>query len=284
MPHLDNEIEELAETQKKGRWTTPCIHGYHMPLRQVERMADKLNTREKYRNQVLPEKSNARRLSQTYAENGVVCTPTYKAKLITVTVLGFDGHPMHFRVHPMADVTLNTLIDGSGMNIGHMDRWQRCVNADCQDRIHGEGCLINVDLETLDRLPPPSRYEYLTLLRLREIDRPEISYNSRFSCQIPLTEELDGGLFALKQHHSKSLAARYTGWTSTDVEATIGLMRQRKVEPFAPYVEEPKQQTVTLSWDLLWAKSYQDFMKARDPKYQRLDGFHSRPETWTAYT
>lgn len=246
-------------------------------------MCERLNLREKRRSGILPEKSIARKLSQTYAKNGEVCEPHYKTKMITITIVGFDGHPFIFRLYPMPECNLNTLIDGSGMCHGHPNVWSKCTNADCQDWYHGDGCLVNVDLETLDRLPPPNRWEYQSLSQWRTTDRPDVTVNSRFSCQIPLVEELDGALFAVKQLWTRSLREGASNWGLVDDYATIASLRSRRIEPWAPLIEEPTKQDFAVSFDMLWAQSYQEILQATDPKYRRKDGFHTRPEQWSTF-
>ncbi|EPY33166.1 hypothetical protein STCU_02455 [Strigomonas culicis] len=183
----------------------------------------------------------------------------------------------------MPDVTLNNLIDGSGMCHGHGGVWSKCNNTDCSDWNHGDGCMVNVDIETLDRLLPPNRWEYTSLTAWRNTDRPDISYNTRFSCQIPITAELDGAVFATKQYYTQSLREAVAGWGQTDDMATISAVRSKKIEPWAPIIEEPLKRDFPITLDMLWANSYQDIMKEMNPNYRRTDGYHTRPENWAAY-
>lgn len=281
--HLDEEIEELADTQRLGRWSISHKNCLQQPLKRGEIMCEKLNLREKRRTGVLPEKSIARKLSMKYQKDGKVSESKYKVKLINITIIGFDGHPFHFRLPPMPETTLNGLIDGSGICHGHQSCFTRCHNANCEDQNHGTGCLVNVDIETLDRLPPPGRYEYTALQQWRAMERADVQYNTRFSCQIPLSEELDGGLFAMKQLWTRSLRDSATGWGAMDDYATGAVMRSKKIEPWAPIIEEPTKAGFPITFDMLWAKSYQDIMQMKDPKYRRKDGFHTRPEMWGSY-
>ncbi|CAD2221619.1 hypothetical protein AGDE_03564 [Angomonas deanei] len=283
IPHVYNEIEELAETQKMGRWNISHRNCMQQALKKGEIMADKLNYREKRRTGILPEKSIARRLSQTYGVDGEVVEPASKTKWINITVLGFDGHPFHFRIYPMPDVTLNTLIDGSGMCHGHSGLWGKCNNPDCADWNHGYGCMVNVDIETLDRLLPPNRWEYTSLCSWRSQNRGDITYNTRFSCQIPITEELDGGMFALKQYWSRSLRESVVSWGDVDNQATIAANRSKKIEPWAPIIEEPLKLGTPITIDMLWATSYQDIIQAKNSNYKRKDGYHTKPQNWAAY-
>nr|CCC90535.1 unnamed protein product [Trypanosoma congolense IL3000] len=283
IPHVYNEIEELAETQEAGRWQISHRNCLQQPLKKAEIMCDKLNYREKRRTGKLPEKSITRRLSQTYAVDGKEYESKYKTKIINITIVGFDGHPYHFRTYPMPDVTLNTLIDGSGMCHGYAHYWGKCNNPDCADWNHGDGCLVNVDIETLDRLLPPNRWEYTSLTNWRSMDRPDITYNTRFSCQIPITEELDGGLFALKQYWSRALRETVSDWGLVDDMATIHSARCRRIEPWAPPLEEPTKIDFPITLDMLWAQSYQDILKAKYPNRRRKDGYHTKPEMWAAY-
>mmetsp|Transcript_71761 Transcript_71761/g.83425 ORF Transcript_71761/g.83425 Transcript_71761/m.83425 type:complete len:312 (+) Transcript_71761:40-975(+) len=283
IPHIDLEIEELAETQKLGRWQISHKNTLQQPLRKAEIMVDKLNFREKRRTGILPEKSIARKLSQVYAKDGKVQDSHYQVKLINITIVGFDGHPFHFRVPPMPDTTLNNLIDGSGMCHGHSNQWGKCNNPSCEDFNHGDGCLVNVDIETLDRLPPPNRFEYTSLAQWRMTDRADITYNTRFSCQIPIVPELDGGLFAMKQYWSRSLRESATHWFEHDNYATGAVMRSKKIEPWAPIIEEPTKRDYPITFDMLWANSYQEIMSHKDADYRRKDGFHTTPKMWAAY-
>jgi hypothetical protein len=283
IPHIDNEIEELAETQKLGRWQISHKNTLQQPLRKAEIVCDKLNLREKRRTGILPEKSIARKLSQIYQKDGRVCEPDYSVKLINVTIIGFDGHPFHFRLPPMPEVSLNTLIDGSGMCHGHGNQWGKCNNPNCEDFNHGDGCIVNVDLETLDRLPPPNRYEYTSLVNWRMMDRPDVTYNTRFSCQIMLSQELDGGLFALKQYWTRSLRETATGWYQHDEYATVSAMRSKKIEPWAPLIEEPTKRDFPITFDMLWVESYQELLAMKDTSYRRRDGFHTKPQMWSLY-
>ncbi|KAG5481583.1 hypothetical protein LSCM1_05607 [Leishmania martiniquensis] len=283
IPHLYNEIEELAETQRQGRWSISHRNCLQQPLKKAEIMCDKLNLREGRRSGLLPEKSIARRLSQQYAVDGTVWESKSKTKLISITVVNFDGHPFHFRTYPMPDVTLNTLIDGSGMCHGHATHWGKCNNPDCSDWNHGDGCMVNVDIETLDRLLPPNRWEYTSLTAWRATDRPDITFNTRFSCQIPITEELDGALFALKQLWTRSLRESVSDWGLVDDQATIHSARSKKIEPWAPIIEEPTKVDFPITWDMLWATGYQDIMKEKYSNFRRKDGFHTKPEMWAAY-
>jgi hypothetical protein len=283
MPHLDNEVEELAETQKKGRWFMSYKPNYAEPPKQSENMCDRLNQREKRRNGNLPEKSIARRMSNIFAKDGKMQKPYDKVKTIIITVIGFDGHPYHHRVVPMPDTTLNLLIDGSGMNHGWPQQWARCKNPDCSELNHSDGCLINVDLETLERLPPPGRFEYFALTHWRNLNRPDFNYTARFSCQIKLDAELDGGVFALKQWFSRSLRESVADWGEDDAFATIACHRQRKIEPWAPPLEEPTVRDFPMSAEMLFVKDYEEVMKYKYPNYRRKDGFNSRPEYWSSY-
>jgi hypothetical protein len=279
VPHINYEVEELAETQRRGRWST--IQGnLQGPYKKAEIMCQKLNYREARRIGWLPEKSIIRKQSQFYQKDGHICEPHYKTKLINFTVVGFDGHPFYFRMPPMPTVTLNTLIDGTTMVHGQGNFWSKCTNPDCNDKSHGDGCMVNVDLETLDLLPPPSRSEYNHLAMHANMGRPDITFNTRFSCQITLSEELDGALFALKQFYSTNLRASVCNWSSTDDYGTFISMRSRKVEPWAPLIEEKLVQDFPYTIDMLWAESYQDIMAVKNPNYVRTDGTRTRPSHW----
>lgn len=231
LPHLDNEIEELAETQKRGRWQLAYRPNYNEPPKQSELMCDRLNLRESRRNGTLPEKSIARRLSNIFAQEGRLMRPIEKTKMMTITVIGFDGHPYHLRTTPMPDSTLNHLIDGSGMNYGWPTMWGRCRNEDCGDLNHGDGCLLHVDLDTLDKLPVPGRHEYFALSHFRNLNRPDVTFAHRFSCQLKLTPDLDGSVFALKQFFSRALREQVMDWGEDDYFSTVSQFRQRKIEP-----------------------------------------------------
>lgn len=286
VPHIDWEIEELAETQQAGRWQIQFKGNYQSPETPAEIMCHKLNVREARRRGVLPEKALARKLSNQYGVEGTVYAPPvgYRAKTISFTVVGFDGHPFHFRVPPMPDTTVNALIDGSGMNHGHGHFWNKCCNRDCQDPMHGEGCLINVDLETLDRLLPPGRFEYMHLNAHRMNGaRPDLSFTTRFSCQIKITEELDGALFALKQINAPNLMAQTIDWSASDDLATIGYNGCRKVEPFAPYLESPTEVDFPITMDMLWTDDWEDIMMHKYPDWRRKDGYHTKPRYWVPY-
>lgn len=280
IPHIEWEVEELAETQKAGRWQVHNKYTMSQPETKGEAMCHKLNFREARRRGVLPEKSIIRRVADTYGVDGKKYEndPAYQMKYINITVVGFDGHPFHFRVPPMPDVTLNALIDGSGMNMGATNYFNKCNNKDCTDAMHGEGCLINVDLETLDRLLPPGRFEYNTLNNARIGGaRPDISYTSRFSCQLRITPELDGGLFAMKQINGAKLIESVQDWGHYDDLATLGYARCRQVEPFAPYMEEPLETDFPITLDMLWEDDWEEIMKHKYPKWARKDGFHTKP-------
>jgi hypothetical protein len=280
MPHINYEIEELAETQRAGRWSVNNMGQHQAPYKKAEIVCDKLNYRERRRSGIMPEKSLIRKQSQFYQKDGHVCEPHYKTKIISFTVMSFDGHPFYFRMPPMPTVTLNSLIDGSSMCQGHGMYWSKCTNPDCLDKNHGDGCLVNVDIETLDLLPPPTRWEYNSLFAARKLDRPDVTFNTRFSCQITLTEEIDGALFALKQMFSNNLRATVCQWSATDDYAVVSQMRQRKVEPWAPLVEEPLTRDFPLTLDMLWSESYQDIMRHKVPNYIRTDGTRTRPDYW----
>lgn len=283
-PHIHTEIEELAETQNMGRWRAAATTQHQEPYKKAEIICDKLNFRERRRNGTLPEKSLIRKQSQFYQKDGHVCEPHYKTKYITFTVVGFEGHPFYFRMPPMPTVSLNSLIDGCSMVQGQGAYWSKCTNPDCLDPHHGDGCVVNVDIETLDLMPPPSRWEWNSLMTSRKMDRPDITFNTRFSCQIMLTEEIDGGLFAMKQLNSSNARAKVCQWSATDDYGTIALARQRRVEPWAPLIEENLAMDFPLSIDMLWAESYQDIMRARNPDYIRTDGARTRPDYWeTSY-
>jgi len=283
IPHIDNEIEDLAEVQKSGRWFIAHRPSYCEPMKQSEVMTEKLNNRERRRNGTWPEKSIARRLSQYWAKDGKIQQPNHKTKWMTITVIGFDGHPYHFRVYPLQEMTLNALIDQSGMNHGWSTMWGRCFNVDCSDATHGDGCLVNVDLETLDRLAPPGRWEYFMLTHYRTMNRADVKFNVRFSCQIRLTEELDGGVFAMKQYYSRALREAAADWGEDDNWATIAAFRSKKVEPWAPMIEEPTKRDFPITPALLWAKDYEEVLKHKYPSYKRKDGFHTRPDYWSSY-
>ena len=280
MPHINYEIEELAETQSLGRWTVMKKDFYQAPYKRAEIMCEKLNYRERRRTGILPEKSLIRKQSQFYQKDGHVCEPHYKTKYISFTVMSFDGHPFYFRMPPMPTTTLNTLIDGCSMVQGQGNYWSKCTNPDCLDPHHGDGCMVNVDIETLDNLPPPSRWEWQSLLVGRQTDRADITFTTRFSCQILLTEEIDGALFALKQMSSSNLRATICQWGPTDDYGTISSLRSKKVEPWAPIIEEPTLRDFPLTLDMLWAQSYQDIMVHKYPNYIRTDGARTRPVYW----
>ncbi|CCW65698.1 unnamed protein product [Phytomonas sp. EM1] len=283
VPHVNYEVEELAETQKPKRWNISHRNCLQQPLKRAEILVEKLNLREMRRTGVLPEKSIARRMSQKYAVDGTVVESESKVKLINFTVINFDGHPFHFRVYPMPDVTLNTFIDGTGMCHGHPHHWGKCNNLDCAEWNHGDGCLLNVDLDTLDRLLPPNRWEYTSLTAWRALDRPDISYNSRFSCQIPITAELDGAVFALKQLWSRALRESVSDWGLVDELATVAMARSKSIEPWAPPLEEPTKVDFPITLDMLWATSYQEIMQKKYSNYRRKDSYHTKPQFWAAY-
>jgi hypothetical protein len=285
LPHLDNEIEELAETQKAGRWFMGRKMNYALPPKQGEIMCEKMNMRERRRNGTLPEKSIARGMTQFWAKDGKLQRPdpNYEVKWITITIIGFDGHPYKFRTTPMPEVTLNTLIDGSGMCHGWGNMWSQCRNTDCGDFLHGDGCIVNVDIDTLDKLPVPGRWEYSSLVHYRTMNRADIKYNTRFSCQLKLTEELDGGLFALKQFYSRSLREAASDWGEDDNYATLACHKCRKIEPWAPMLEEPTLRDFNIQPEMLWSMDYETVLKHKYPYYKRKDGFHTKPEYWAAY-
>lgn len=285
LPHIDTEIEELAETQSRGRWFLSHITSYQEPQRQSELMCDKLNLRERRRNGTLPEKSICRAMSNLWAKDGVLQQPdeASRTKWIKFTVVGFDGHPYHFRLYPMIDMSLNNLIDSTGMNHGWRTMWNRCNNHECADQYHGDGCLINVDLDTLDKLPPPSRFEYMALTHHRMHNRADVRFTARFSCQIKVIEDLDGGLFAMKQYFSRSLREMAGDWGETDIYATAACHKQKKIEPWAPMLEEPTKKDFPITWDLIWARDYESVLKQKYPSYRRKDGFHTKPEMWDTH-
>lgn len=283
MPHIEQEIEELREVQKLGRWQMAVRPNYSEPLTSAEIMCDKLNVRERRRNGTMPEKAIARAMTQFWAKEGVLQHPTTKTKMINFTVIGFDGHPYHFKMYPMPDLTLNNIIDGSGMNHGYGQFWQLCKNISCLDMNHSDGCLINVDIETLDKLPPPGRFEYYALNHFRTHNRGDVTYSSRFSCQIQICDELDGAVFALKQLMSRSLRDKVMEWGEDDNYATISQHKCRKVEQWAPMLEEPTVRDFPVTPDLLWADDYEEILKCKYPNYKRKDGFHTKPEMWAAY-
>ena len=283
MPHIYNEIEELAETQKAGRWDISHRNSLGGPLKRAEHMCNKLNEREARRNGTMPEKSIARKLSMFYTnKDGTPHYANYRVKKIKFTVIGMDGHPFHFVMPPMPEYTINNIIASSGMNYGHSLYFNACDNEDCQDFNHGDGCLVNVDLETLDRLQPPNRYEYTQLSQFRGLDHPNITFNSRFSCQVAITEELDGAVFAQASPYTRGGRAMTTDTSNFDDLGLIAGHKSKRVEPWAPILEEPTVRDFSLGYDTLWCTSYQDFMAKKYPNYKRKDGFHSKPTTWCA--
>lgn len=283
IPHLDREIEELAETQAAGRWQMAKKGNTSEPETHAERMCDRLNQRERRRNETIPEKSIARAMTQFWAKDGVLQHPEYKAHMLRFTVIGFDGHPYHFKMYPMPSSTLNSIIDGSGMNWGFPFYWQSCKNPNCLDMNHSDGCLVNVDLSTLDRLPPPGRFEYYALTHFRLLSRGDVNFTSRFSCQIFITDELDGAIFAMKQIWSRSLREKVAEWGEDDTYATLALVKCRKLEPWAPMLEEPTRRDFAITQDLLWADDYEEVLKHKYPNYKRKDGFHTKPEMWAQF-
>ena len=186
-------------------------------------------------------------------------------------------------MYPMPEMTLNAVIDGSGMNAGYPFYWQRCLNPNCLDMNHSEGCLINVDLDTLDKLPPPGRYEYYALTHFRMMNRGDIHFTTRFSCQINISQELDGAVFAMKQIWSRSLREQVAEWGEDDTYATLALCKCRKMEPWAPMLEEPTVRDFPITGDLLWADDYEEVLKHKYPHYKRKDNFHTKPAMWAAY-
>lgn len=286
VPHIDREIEELADVQAAGRWTLGHKANLQAPPLWSEHTIDKLNLREKRRNGTWPEKSIARKISMLYAKDGVISTvdPGYVTKWMTITIVALDGHPYHVRLVPMVDHTVNDLIDGCGIMHGWFGHWSRCNNVDCADFIHGDGCVVNVDLETLDRMPPPGRFEYFSLAHFRSLNRGDFHFNTRFSCQIKLTEDLDGALIACKQYYSKSLRETASDWGEMDNYATLSSHKCRKIEPWAPMIEEPTKQDFPITFEMLYAMDYEEVMKHKYPRYKRKDGFHTTPEYWAAYT
>lgn len=284
IPHMHNDIEELAETQKYRRWGMSHPQNWAAPPTAAEWMCEKLNMRERRRRGILPEKSIARRVCQTQAINGKPWEPDehHRAKEITITIVGYDGHPFHLRIIPCPDLTLNDLIEGSGIAYGFMHYFQRCENRDCQDHTHGEGCIINVDLDTIDKLEPPGRYEWISLQNYRRVNRGDIKYNTRHSCQIRLSEELDGAVFAMKQYWSRSLRDTAAEWGEDDNYATLALARQRRVEPWAPLLEEPTQRDFPITPDMLYVKDYETVLKFKYPHYQRKDGLSTQPDVSVA--
>jgi hypothetical protein len=283
IPHMEREVEELAETQKAGRWQMAHKGNVSEPVTRAELMCDNLNMRERRRNGTLPEKAFARNMTQFWAKDGVRQHPDYKSKMIRFTVVGFDGHPYHFKMYPMPESTLNSIIDGSGMNWGHTFHWQACKNPNCLDMNHSDGCLVNVDLETLDKLPVPGRFEYYALTHFRLLNRGDINYSSRFSCQIYITDEVDGAVFAMKQHYARSLREKVAEWGEDDTYSTLALCRCRKLEPWAPMLEEPTLRDFPITQDMLWVDDYEEILKHKYPNYKRKDGFHTKPAMWSNY-
>eukprot|EP00744_Colponema_vietnamica_P008602 GILI01012264.1.p1 GENE.GILI01012264.1~~GILI01012264.1.p1 ORF type:complete len:283 (-),score=61.43 GILI01012264.1:234-1001(-) len=251
-------------------------------MKRPELMCAKLNQREARRTGVLPEKSIARKLSNFYTnKDGTVHYDEHHAThIIKFTVVGFDGHPFFFEVPPMAEATVNDLIAASGVVYGEANNFQHCANPDCYDKSHGDGCMVNIDLDTLDRLLPPNRFEYQTLTLLRMMDRADITFTTRFSCQIRITPELDGALIAMKQIMKPRLRSGVTEWGPVDDAATLNVMRSKRVEPWAPIMEEPTKRDFPIGFHHLWATNYTDLMAERDSRYQRKDGFHSKPVMW----
>ncbi|RNF02565.1 hypothetical protein TraAM80_06298 [Trypanosoma rangeli] len=115
------------------------------------------------------------------------------------------------------------------------------------------------------------------------MDRSDITYNTRFSCQISVMEELDGNLLALKQYWTRALREFVSDWGLVDDIGTIHGSRSKRIELWAPIIEEPTQVDFPITLDMLWAQSYQDIMKAKYPERNRKDGFHTKPEMWAAY-
>eukprot|EP00759_Apiculatamorpha_spiralis_P017948 PhF_6_TR24016/c0_g1_i1/m.33624 len=283
IPHIDRDIEELADVQQYSRWKIGSTTSYAEPERRAEQMVRKLNAREVRRRGIFPERSIARRISNTYAVDGKVCEPYYKVKMITFTVVSFDGHPFVFRMWPIPNRTINNLIDGCGMCYGYPQLWSRCLNQDCSDYNHGEGCLVNLDVDTLNKLPAPNRREYMHMTFLRRMNRGDITFNTRFSCQLRITEQMDGAVIALKQYHSRHLRAMATDWEDIDNSSLFALARQARIEPWAPPVEKPMERDFPVSLDLLWAEDYEEILQQKYPWYQRKDGFSTRPELWASY-
>lgn len=283
VPHLYQEIEELAETQKFGRWQISHTNSLSAPMKRPELMCAKLNQREARRSGVMPEKAIARKLSNFYTnKDGTVhySDDHHTVPIIKFTVVGFDGHPFNFEVPPMPETTLNELIASSGVAYGEGNHYHMCANPDCLDKYHGDGCMVNIDLDTLDRLLPPNRFEYQTLAMLRMMDRADVTFTTRFSCQIRVTPELDGALIALKQVMAPRLRAAATEWSPTDDHATLNVLRSKKVEPWAPIIEEPTKRDFPIGFHHLWSTNYTDLMAERDSRYKRKDGYHSKPVFW----
>lgn len=283
MPHVYNEHEELADVQKNKRWFITHRDIYGTPPIKAELMTEKLNLREGRRRGIMPERSIARKFSQVYAVDGEVSTPPVKAKMLTITVIGMDGHPYYFRVPPMPDTTLNTLIDGTGIMIGYPMAFQQCRNVECADLNHGDGCMVNVDIDTLDKLLPPTRNEFHSLNFFRELGYSAVQYNTRFSCQLFLTEDLDGGIFAMKQPFARGLYESTQGWNQLDTQATLAMRGSRRIEPWAPPLEEPTKADFPLTMDLIWEDDPETLLQRKYPKYRRKDGFHTKPRYWDQY-
>ena len=125
--------------------------------------------------------------------------------------------------------------------------WWVHANSDCGDHT----CLVNVDVDTIHKLPAPTRYEYQQLALLRRLSRADVTFNSRFSCQLRLTEHLDGGVFALKQFHSRHLRAMAAEWEDIDNYAIFAQARQGKFEPWYPPIEAPLERDFPISFDML---------------------------------
>lgn len=288
MPHVDNEIQELAEMNRQGRWFAPAAN-YCEPMRNCELLCDMLNSREARRTGQWPERAISRDLSQTYAKDGVVQEPgeAYKVKPIQFTILGIDGHPYHIRMPCAPDITLSDVIDQSGVADGWKpNQFAVCgAGPDGGTVFHEAGCLINIDIDTLDKMLPPTRWEHQQLQFYRDNDRPDVTYTSRFACCVKITEELDGAVVAMKNHINKSLRAKSMGFGEDDNYATISLHKSRKLEPWAPMVEEPTARDFPITPGLLWARSWQDIYKHKYKDYVRHDGHHSHPETnYASYT
>jgi hypothetical protein len=282
-PHLDTEVEEFAEINTPGKYYLGCRQLYNGAPKQGEIMLEKINQRHRKRRGTYPEKAMARRLSQMYADHGKTSVTNYTVKTMLITAVGFDGHHYKMRVTPHADMTVNHLIDGSGLNYGWPQFWGRCSNYDCSDWLHGDGCLMNCDIDTLAKLPVPTRLEWSQLTHYRSLNRADAGFNARFSCQIRISEELDGAVFALKQFNSKALRGMAMDWFEVDYTATIALHKCRRVEPWAPMLEEPTMRDFPITWEMLWANDWEAIYQEKYPNYRRKDGFHTKPESWASY-
>jgi ferredoxin, 2Fe-2S len=106
-----------------------------------------------------------------------------KTTMATVTYISFDGEEHHVELAP-----------GQSVMQGAVNNNVRGIIGDCGGSCSCATCHVYVDLEWLDKLDAKSETEEILL---EEVCDPQD--NSRLSCQIKISEDLDGLIVRLPE-------------------------------------------------------------------------------------